>query len=119
MAVYYFNATDSSITECLFVEAKQNYELLKRDVEDLNYISTDRNYFYVCVDGSVYGIDFATHQAEVLVSGLKEGCYGSSRTGRYLPGPRAPTMLPSLRSWISIRDRNRPFPAGIPSGYDT
>lgn len=59
MAVYYFNATDSSITECLFVEAKQNYELLKRDVEDLNYISTDRNYFYVCVDGSVYGIDFA------------------------------------------------------------
>ena len=83
VAVYYFNATDSSITECLFVEAKQNYELLKRDVEDLNYISTDRNYFYVCVDGSVYGIDFATHQAEVLVSGLKEGCYGSSRTGRY------------------------------------
>ncbi len=39
------------------MEAKQNYELLKRDVEDLNYISTDRNYFYVCVDGSVYGID--------------------------------------------------------------
>ena len=83
VAVYYFNATDSSVTECLFVEVKQNYELLRRDVESLNYISTDRNDFYVCVDGSVYGIDFATRHAEVLVSGLKEGCYGSSRTGRY------------------------------------
>ena len=36
VAVYYFNATDSSITECLFVEAKQNYELLKRDVPPQN-----------------------------------------------------------------------------------
>ena len=35
VAVCYFNATDSSITECLFVEAKQTNELLKRDVEDL------------------------------------------------------------------------------------
>ena len=30
VAVYYFNATDSSITECLFVEAKQNYLQLRQ-----------------------------------------------------------------------------------------
>lgn len=83
VAVYYFNATNSSITECLFVEVKQNYELLKKDVEALNYISADRNDFYVCVDGSVYGIDMTTRQTELLVSGLKEDCYGSSGSGRY------------------------------------
>mgnify|MGYP000181715964 CR=1 FL=1 len=55
----------------------------KKDVEALNYISADRNDFYVCVDGSVYGIDMTTRQTELLVSGLKEDCYGSSGSGRY------------------------------------
>lgn len=83
VAVYYFNALDSSITENLFVDTKQNYELLKRDVEALNYISADRTHFYVCVDSNVYGIDLATRQVELLVPGIKEGCYASSRSGRY------------------------------------
>lgn len=83
VAVYYFNALDSSITECIFVDTRQNYELLKRDVEALNYISTDRSHFYVYVDGNVYGIDLAARQAELLVSGIKVDCYGSSRSGKY------------------------------------
>ena len=83
VAVYYFNALDSSITEILFVNTTENYELLKRDVEALNYISQDLNYFYICVDSNVYGINLATFQAEMLVSGLKEGAYASSHSGRW------------------------------------
>lgn len=83
VAVYYFNSLDSSITECLFVDARQNYELLQRDVESLNYISGDRGHFYVCVDHNVYGFDLNTRQTELLVSGVQEGCYAGSRSGRY------------------------------------
>ncbi len=81
--VFYFNAQDSSITECLFVETKQNYELLKRDVESLRYISADRAHFYLCVDGTVYGVDLTDMQAETIVSGMKEDCFASSRSGQY------------------------------------
>lgn len=100
VAVYYFDALDSSITECIFVDTKQNYELLKRDVEALNYISADRGFFYVCVDRSVYGIDLTTRQAELLVSGVKEGCYGSSRSGRYFSWMEGPDQYHSTTIYM-------------------
>jgi len=82
VAVYYFNHLDYSITELLFVETKQNYELLMKDVQELNYISKDRKYFYVCIDRNIYGIHLDSLQTEVLVSDIQEDCSASSRSGR-------------------------------------
>lgn len=84
VAVYYFDVSISSVEECLFVDTKENYELLKRDVEALSYVSEDRNRFYICVDGSIYSIQLDTRQVSTVISDVRMDCFVSSESGRYL-----------------------------------
>lgn len=84
VALYYFDASVSSVEECLFVDTKQNYELLKKDVDSVSYVSSDRNRFYLCVEGSIYGITLDTRQINTVAENLRSDCYVSSSSGRYL-----------------------------------
>lgn len=78
VAVYYFDSNTSTIQECLFVDTKQSYALLKRDIQSLAYVSTDRSYFYMMLGGKVYGINMETREEEVIVEGVKANCYAGS-----------------------------------------
>ena len=77
VALYYFDASVSSVEECLFVDTKQNYELLKKDVDSVSYVSSDRNRFYLCVEGSIYGITLDTRQINTVAENLRSDCYVS------------------------------------------
>lgn len=81
VAVYSCNAAGSTVNECLFVDTKQAFSLLKQDTRALSYISEDRNVFYLLVNGEVYAIDMTTRQIENLVSDLMYDCYASSDSG--------------------------------------
>lgn len=82
VAVYYYDAASYTVNECLFVDTKQSYALLKQDVKQLAYVTEDRNGFYTVIDGEVYGINMETRQVENLVSDLTPGCYAGSKTGK-------------------------------------
>lgn len=83
VAVYYYEEASSTVGECLFVDTKHAYSLLRQDVQTLAYISEDKNSFYMVLDGNVYGINMETRQVESIVSGLKVGCYTGSRSGKW------------------------------------
>ncbi len=82
VAVYYFDSVTSTIRECLFVDTKQSYALLKRDMQSLAYVSADRTYFYMMLGEKVYGIHMETRQAETVVEGIKPNCYVGSGSGK-------------------------------------
>lgn len=83
VAVYRFGADVSRVEECLFVETGQNYELLKKDADTLAYISSDRNRFYILVDGCVYGIRLDTRQVTCVAENVRDNCFVTSKSGRY------------------------------------
>ena len=82
VAVYYYDAMGVTVSECLFVDTKQAYPLLKKDANSLAYVSEDKNHFYLLVDGEVYGIDMTTRQVTSIASGLAAECYGGSASGK-------------------------------------
>ncbi|MDY3918674.1 MAG: hypothetical protein SOZ59_06685 [Candidatus Limivivens sp.] len=83
VAVYYYNSAASNVEECLFVDTRQCYELLKQDVNALAYVTTDRNRFYICVDDSIYGIQLDTRQVSTIAENIRSDCFVSSESGRY------------------------------------
>lgn len=82
IAVYSFDAVTATAQECLFVETKQSYSLLKKDMESLAYVTADRSRFYMLLGGKVYGITMETKQVETVVEGIKAGCYVGSGSGK-------------------------------------
>lgn len=83
VAVYYFNSAVSSVEESLFVDTKQNYELLRNDAGTLSYISSDRNRFYILVDSSIYSIQLDTRQISTVAENVRADCFVASKSGRY------------------------------------
>lgn len=82
VAVYYYNAAASVVSECLFVDTNQAFSLLKEDVKSLAYVTDDRNGFCLLVNGEAYAVDMPTRQVDKIASGLMQDCYGSSASGR-------------------------------------
>ncbi len=82
VAVYSYDAASSIVSECLFVDTKQAYPLLRKDMKTLAYVTDDRNGFYLLTDGEVYKVDMTTREVTSVVSGLEDGCYGASASGR-------------------------------------
>ena len=82
VAVYYYDAGSSVVTECLFVDTNQAFSLLKRDVKSLAYVTKDRNGFYLLVNEEAYFVNMESRQVDKVISGLAYGCYGASASGR-------------------------------------
>ena len=82
VVVYYYDAAALNVKECLFVDTKRAYPLLKQDVAALSYVNKERDIFYIMIEGEVYGIHMETRQVSNLVSDLKSGCHGSSKSGQ-------------------------------------
>lgn len=81
VAVYYYDAAVSVVSECLFVDTSQAFSLLKQDVRSLAYVTEDRNGFYMLVNGEAYAIDMTTRQVDKIASDLMQDCYSSSASG--------------------------------------
>lgn len=83
VALYYYNADLIQIEELIFVDTLESYELMKRDVEALNYVTSDKTKFYFMLDGTVYEVGLATRSLSTVITGLQAGCYAGSDANRY------------------------------------
>ena len=83
VALYYYDSSLHQIEELVFVDTLESYELMKRDVEALNYVTEDKSKFYFILDGTIYQVGLSTRSIETVITGLSHGCYAGSETNRY------------------------------------
>lgn len=74
VAVYYYDTILNSIEEEIYIPYQKSFELLKQDVNYLSY-SNARNFLYLLMDGTIYGIDLSVGSYQTIVSGLTENRY--------------------------------------------
>ena len=83
VALYCYDASLLQIEELVFVDTLESYELMKRDVEALNYVTEDKSKFYFILDGTVYEVGLSTRSISTVITDLSAGCYAGSETNRY------------------------------------
>ncbi|MDO4453711.1 MAG: hypothetical protein Q4B90_04380 [Eubacteriales bacterium] len=83
VALYCYDASLLQIEELVFVDTLESYELMKRDVEALNYVTEDKSKFYFILDGTVYEVGLSTRSISTVITDLSSGCYAGSETNRY------------------------------------
>lgn len=82
VGVYHFDGLAHTVEEEAFIPAMQSYELLKAELGQLMF-ENDKEQLYLMLTGDVYQIDLPTRSVTKIITGLKEGCYAASPSGRY------------------------------------
>ena len=77
VALYYYDCAMNTIEEELFIPYTKSYDILAKDIESLSYIST-RNRMYILLDGSIYTINLAARESEVMQDSISETGFFSS-----------------------------------------
>ena len=80
VALYYYDCAMNTIEEQLFIPYKKSYDILAEDIDSLSYISS-RNRMYILLDGSIYTINLATRESEVMQDSISETGFYSSDDG--------------------------------------
>ena len=75
-------ATDMT-EEKLFIQSMQPYDLLKRDVQTLAYVTADETAFSVLHEGKLIRISLSTREQDVLAEEIRHECYAGSGTGQF------------------------------------
>lgn len=82
IGVYHYDGLAHTVEEEVFIPVTQSYEVLKAELGQLMY-ENDQRILYLMMAGDVYRIDLSTLSVDKIVTGLKDGCYTSSASGRY------------------------------------
>ncbi len=77
VALYYYDCAVNTIEEELFIPYTKSYDILAKDIDNLAYISS-RNRMYILLDGTVYTINIATRDSEVMQDSISETGFYSS-----------------------------------------
>ncbi len=77
VALYYYDCALNTIEEQLFIPYTKSYDILAEDIDSLSYISS-RNRMYILLDGSIYTINLATRDSEVMQDDISETGFFSS-----------------------------------------
>ncbi|MDO4632520.1 MAG: hypothetical protein Q4B01_01535 [Eubacteriales bacterium] len=83
LALYYYDASSSGITERIFINTQRSYDLLKADVDTLTYVSEDERHFYFLLDGDVYDADLNSFSSKKILEDRNLNCCVGSTTGKY------------------------------------
>ena len=83
VVLYAYNSMTNTVEEMAYVPYDKSYELLKKDIEKLSYLSRTGIYYFM-LDGSVYAVDVRTLSIQTVVTGLKEGGYHVSESNKML-----------------------------------
>lgn len=83
ICLYHYEDTSSTSEEILFVRTMEAYDNLELDIGALSYLADDQQDFYILLEGVVYRIDTVTGTCESVITGINNGCYTSSASGRY------------------------------------
>lgn len=116
ICVYRFNAKERVNEEVLFIPTAIPYEYMKQDMEALAYL--DKNdYFYFFMDGSIYKVNPAIKEYEVLATKLHPDDVVSSEKGYYAIAEKNVMTLYDMKNGrqqtIKWSDTNTLYPIGF------
>lgn len=74
IAVYQYNASLNTIEEAVFIPYDKSYQILKIQLDQINYLSKNNDFFFMLED-CVYSIHLDSLTLEVVAAGIKEGSY--------------------------------------------
>lgn len=77
---YHYDAAGNTVQEKFFIPVAREYEQLKRDVEQLSYVSPG-GMVYLMLNGNVSGIDLSSNESVSVAQGLTEGTFAVSHDG--------------------------------------
>lgn len=77
---YRYDAVSSTVQEKFFIPVVQEFEKLKKDVEQLSYVSPG-GMVYLMLNGNVFGIDLSSNESISVAQGLTEGNFAVSHDG--------------------------------------
>ena len=77
VSLYYYDCAMNTIEEMLFIPYTKSYDILAKEIDNLAYIS-NRNRMYIFLDGSVYTINIASRESEVMQQSISETGFFSS-----------------------------------------
>ena len=83
VGLYYYNAGSSMVSELCFLRSGVNTERLQRDCGECLYVTQDTKTVYTMMDGILYRVDLQSGETETVASGIRNGCYQGSKSGRY------------------------------------
>ncbi len=78
VVLYTYDKETDTVQEKFFIQASDNFEMVKADVERLSYLSSS-DMMYLLLDGTVYGIDLKSNESMVVAQGLTEGSFAVSQ----------------------------------------
>ncbi len=83
VGVYHYDGLAHTVEEEIFIPVQQSYEVLRAELGQLLY-ENEQESLYLMMNGDVYCINLGMRSAQKVVTGLKDGCYAISSSGRYL-----------------------------------
>lgn len=83
VVIYNYDSTANTVEEKIYIPYHKSYEVLKNDIGKLSYVNK-ANIYYFMMDGCVYAVNLETESCQIVVSGLREGCYHVSESNKML-----------------------------------
>ena len=77
---YRYDAGSNTVQEKFFIPVVQEFEKLKKDIEQLAYVSPGEM-VYLMLNGNVFGIDLSSNESISVAQGLTEGTFAVSHDG--------------------------------------
>ncbi len=116
VCVYRFNAKERANEEILFIPTQIPYEYMKSDMDALAYLDKNDN-FYFFMDGSIYKVNPAVKEYEVLESGIAATDLVSSEAGYYARASKNVVTLYDMNAGrsqtIKWSEANTLYPIGF------
>lgn len=81
-AVYHYSAEENAIEEKFFLKSLRSYEFLKKQIEELCYVSKE-NQLYLLIESTLYQINMEDKTYNVIQDNIEKDCFKVSENGRY------------------------------------
>lgn len=83
IALYNFSGLLNTVEEMAYITSDTSYEVLEKEIEELSYLNKSNTFFFMH-SGSIYAVNMEDRNFEIMVSGLREGSYKTSKTSRMI-----------------------------------
>ena len=74
LALYHYDGVINVVEELFFISSDESPEMVERDLKELSFLSRD-GILYFMLDKTIYDVNIASGESEILVSDLKENKY--------------------------------------------
>lgn len=82
--IFYYDMESGSIEEKVFIPSNRSAAIAEEELGEMVYYSLKRDYLYIMAGGTFYEVDVDKNWEEPVVSGLEEGQFAMSESGRWV-----------------------------------